>query len=267
MPNERIGQIAIAAVILIGLFLAREFLGGAAKDETKIEAPPTTSISGSTTIADSPKVGGDEPAPAEVTLAKPTGKFDYYVLTMTWSPTHCASEQGADDEAQCRSGRPYGFVLHGLWPQHARGYPEFCLSGEPKRMNDAVMRKMLEVSPSESLVQHEWQKHGMCAGLSQADYATAAVTAFKAIDIPEEYEQPTTDQKVSPEDVREAFLSANRQLDDKSVTTICRGGDLSEVWVCLDKELTPRRCMPDVAKRDCSRRSVRMRAVRGDWSR
>lgn len=265
MPNQRIGQIAIAAVILIALFLARQFLGGTATDETTPEALPTTSISGSTTIADSPRIGGGEPAP--LPLAAPKGRFDYYVLTMSWSPTHCASEQGADDEMQCRSGRPYGFVLHGLWPQHERGYPEFCLSGEPKRVSDAVMRTMLEVSPSRELVQHEWQKHGACAGLSQADYAAAAVTAFKAIDIPEDYEQPATELRVTPNDVRGAFLSANPQLHDKSVTTICRGGDLSEVWVCLAKDLTPRACATDVAKRDCTRRSLRMRAVRGDWSR
>jgi ribonuclease T2 len=264
MPNQRIGQIAIAVGILIALFLAREFLGSTAKDETS-ESAPSTSISGSTTIADSPRIGGEEAAAPEV--AAPKGKFDYYVLTLSWSPTHCASERGADDEMQCRSGRPYGFVLHGLWPQHERGYPEFCLSGEPKRMSDAVVQKMLEVSPSEDLVQHEWQKHGTCAGLSQADYAATAVRAFKAVDIPAHYEQPATELRVSPDEVRDAFLSANPSLDDSSVTTICRGGDLSEVWVCLDKDLTPRACATDVAKRDCTRRSVRMRAVRGDWSR
>lgn len=269
MPNERIGQIAIGAIILIGLFLAREFLGGTAKDETVSEPAPTASISGSTTIADSPKIGGEEPAPVEVALAEPKGKFDYYVLTMSWSPTHCASEQGADDEMQCRSGRPYGFVLHGLWPQHERGYPEFCLSGEPKRMNDAVMKKMLEVSPSEDLVQHEWQKHGMCAGLSQSDYAAAAIKAFKAINIPTEYQQPARDLNVNGAEIRSAFVAANRDLSlsDDEMTPICRGNDLSEVWVCLDKNLLPRACSADVSKRACTRRNVRMRAVRGDWSR
>jgi ribonuclease T2 len=268
MPNERIGQIAIAAVILIGLFFAREFLGGTANDETASEPAPTTSISGSTTIADSPKIGGDAPA-AEEPAAQPTGKFDYYVLTLSWSPTHCASEQGADDEMQCLSGRPYGFVLHGLWPQHERGYPEFCLSGEPKRMNDALMRKMLEVSPSEELVQHEWQKHGTCAGLSQADYAAAAIKAFKSISIPAEYRQPAGELNVNGAEVRSAFVAANRHLSlsDDEMTPICRGRDLSEVWVCLDKDLSPRACAADVSNRACTRRSVRMRAVRGDWSR
>lgn len=268
MPNERIGQIAIGAVILIGLFLARQFLGGTATDETA-QTTPTPSISGSTRIVDSPTIGGEEPVTTEAALAKPTGKFDYYVLTLSWSPTHCASEQGADDEMQCRSGRPFGFVLHGLWPQHERGYPEFCLSGEPKRMNDTVMQKMLEVSPSEELVQHEWQKHGTCAGLSQADYAAAAIKAFKSITIPAEYQQPAGELKVNSAEVRSAFVAANRDLSlsDDEMTPICRGGDLSEVWVCLDKDLQPRTCAADVSKRACTRRSVRMRAVRGDWSR
>ena len=45
------------------------------------------------------------------------GVFDYYLLALSWSPTFCLTHQ---KDAQC-SGKGYGFVLHGLWPQYTRG--------------------------------------------------------------------------------------------------------------------------------------------------
>ena len=32
---------------------------------------------------------------------------------------------------QCEAGRPYAFVVHGLWPQYERGYPEKCVQPAP----------------------------------------------------------------------------------------------------------------------------------------
>src|SRR5205823_211721 len=52
------------------------------------------------------------------------GQFDYYVLSLSWAPTYCQTH--ADDRAEC-SGKGFGFVLHGLWPQYDNGgYPENC---------------------------------------------------------------------------------------------------------------------------------------------
>jgi len=41
------------------------------------------------------------------------GKFDFYVLTLSWSPDYCA-KNGQRDQQQCNSGKKLGFVLHGL---------------------------------------------------------------------------------------------------------------------------------------------------------
>jgi ribonuclease T2 len=56
------------------------------------------------------------------------GEFDFYVLSLSWSPSFCeaASERGnsgRSQQAQC-GGRPFSFVVHGLWPQYERGFPE-----------------------------------------------------------------------------------------------------------------------------------------------
>ena len=55
------------------------------------------------------------------------GQFDFYVLSLSWSPSFCeaAGERGTPPQQQC-GARPYSFVVHGLWPQYERGFPEFC---------------------------------------------------------------------------------------------------------------------------------------------
>src|SRR5258708_31440357 len=55
------------------------------------------------------------------------GECDFYVLSLSWSPSFCeeASERGNSgrSQAQC-GGRPVSFVVHGLWPQYERGLGE-----------------------------------------------------------------------------------------------------------------------------------------------
>jgi ribonuclease T2 len=55
------------------------------------------------------------------------GQFDFYVLSLSWSPSFCeaAGERGTPPQQQC-GARPYSFVVHGLWPQYEKGFPEFC---------------------------------------------------------------------------------------------------------------------------------------------
>jgi len=45
------------------------------------------------------------------------GKFDYFQLVLSWSPTHCAENSRGRNDTQCglRRARPYAFVLHGLF--------------------------------------------------------------------------------------------------------------------------------------------------------
>src|ERR1700729_2986492 len=64
------------------------------------------------------------------------GKFDYYVLSLSWSPSFCAANAErpsarSKPDPQC-GPRPYSFVVHGLWPQYERGFPEFCQVPAPR---------------------------------------------------------------------------------------------------------------------------------------
>ena len=52
------------------------------------------------------------------------GQFDFYVLSLSWSPSFCAAaaERGRRRAANAQCGvRPYSFVVHGLWPQYEKG--------------------------------------------------------------------------------------------------------------------------------------------------
>ena len=92
------------------------------------------------------------------------GDFDYYAVALSWSPSFCATR---NDPEQCAIGRRLGFVLHGLWPQYERGYPESCSTEKLPRQ---VLDRFSALFPSQWLAEHEWKKHGTCSGLDPAGY-------------------------------------------------------------------------------------------------
>ena len=94
------------------------------------------------------------------------GQFDFYVLSLSWSPSFCdsAGERGTPPQEQCGE-RPFSFVVHGLWPQYERGFPEFCQVPAP-RLDRNIVGGMLDLMPSPRLIFHEWDRHGTCSGLS-----------------------------------------------------------------------------------------------------
>jgi len=132
----------------------------------------------------------DAPWPSEVFNPQPkqnaAGKFDYYTMVMSWSPTHCVTAQEGRDEQQCarQDGLRYGFVLHGLWPQHEKGYPEACPIGRKPFVPQPVINSMLDIMPSGGLVIHEFKLHGTCSGLEPADYYKLSRQLFTRVRIP-----------------------------------------------------------------------------------
>jgi ribonuclease T2 len=183
--------------------------------------------------------------------------FDYYVLSLSWSPEHCAEPAGHGDTQQCASTRHFAFVLHGLWPQFAAGYPESC---SPTSLSSTVRNSMLDIMPSATLVEHEWAKHGTCSGLPPDEYFERARTAFTGIAIPAAYRDPSGAIVTDTGSIKGAFRSANPNLTADDVAVLCKRKFLQEVRVCLDKDLRPRPCGHDV-KDDC-RSSVVIRPVK-----
>lgn len=186
------------------------------------------------------------------------GTFDYYVMSLSWSPEHCAARSSGRDALQCGTPRHYGFVLHGLWPQYENGYPESCSTHTT--LSSAVVESMLDVMPSPELVRHEWAKHGTCSGQTPDAYFAAARTGFAAVKIPVPYSNPTTAFQTSVSDIEQAFHGANPTVDPGGMAVLCSGRFLQEVRVCLDKNLHPRACGHDI--RDTCKGNITIRPIK-----
>jgi ribonuclease T2 len=174
------------------------------------------------------------------------GQFDYYALVMSWSPTHCSTPDGADDAQQCsrRDGRRYAFVLHGLWPQYERGFPESCRTHGRPYVPQPVIDAMLDVMPSKGLIIHEYRKHGTCSGLAPDAYFQLARRLFQSIRIPSRYVNPFETQFVSPDDLVDDLVGSNPGLKPDMVAVSCGGpgGRLEEVRICFTREGRLRNC-------------------------
>jgi len=192
------------------------------------------------------------------------GQFDFYVLALSWSPSYCevAQEraQGRASDQQC-GGRPFSFVVHGLWPQYEQGFPSFCQVPAP-RLDRTIVGSMLDLMPSPRLIFHEWDRHGTCSGLSAYAYFETVRKARAVVKIPPDYlalDKPIT---VTPDDVAEAFVKVNPGLSRASVAVACDSKRLNEVRICLGKDFAFRDCA-EVTRRACRRDRIAMPAVRG----
>ena len=190
------------------------------------------------------------------------GQFDFYVLSLSWSPSFCkeTEERGRQSNEQCR-GRPYSFVVHGLWPQHERGFPRDCQVPAP-RLNRETMTSMLDLMPAPRLVYHEWDQHGTCSGLEAQAYFDLVRKAREAVKIPEIYVAPTATLTVTPDEVEEAFVKTNPGLSRAAIAVTCGSTRLSEVRICMSRDLQFRPCEEN-DRRACRRDQVLMPPVRG----
>jgi ribonuclease T2 len=192
------------------------------------------------------------------------GDFDYYVLALSWSPTYCGSEAGQDDAQQCGGGRRYAFVLHGLWPQWQRGWPQFCATRASFLAED-IVRRMLDIMPSRPLVIHEWKKHGTCSGLDQQAYFALARQLYSKVQIPARYHEPEQPISAAPADLVADFAAANPGLEATMMAVSCGNrrdrGRLQELRICFDRDGAFIACGPNEA-RQCRARELVLPPVR-----
>ena len=177
------------------------------------------------------------------------GAFDYYVLSLSWSPTWCALEGDAHNSPQCDPERDFGWVLHGLWPQYEEGWPSYCRTAQrdPSRAQTAAMA---DIMGTPGLAWYQWKKHGRCSGLSASDYFATARSAYEAVTRPEVFRKLTKPVKLPASVVEEAFLQANPGWQADMVTITCKAGRIQEARVCLTRDLKIRTCGSDVVN-DC----------------
>jgi ribonuclease T2 len=121
---------------------------------------------------------------------------------------------------------------------------------------------MMDIMPSRRLIRHEWEKHGVCAGLTPAEYFAKARAAFSAVRIPPAMQGPRTARTVPPARIRDEFIAANPALPAAAISVTCSGRFLNEVRVCLGKDLKGRACSADVARQACRLPEIIVQPVR-----
>jgi len=178
------------------------------------------------------------------------GDFDYYVLSLSWSPNWCELEGNQRQSPQCSDTAGFGWVLHGLWPQYENGWPSYCdsLLQNPTRRQTA---EMADIMGSAGSAWHQWNKHGTCSGLESADYFSLARQAYEQIIRPELLRNLTREVSLPARLIEEAFLRDNPEIDPDGLTVTCKSGAIQEVRICLTRDLDFRLCGRDV-RRDCT---------------
>jgi ribonuclease T2 len=216
------------------------------------------------TVAASVWAASMSPGRAQDARQNQPGQFDFYLLSLSWSPSFCAAaaERGYGRAPAQQCGvRPYSFVVHGLWPQYERGFPEYCQVPAP-RLYHGIVSSMLDLMPAPHLIFNEWDKHGTCAGLAPTAYFETVRKARAVVKIPSEYLSLQEPLSVTPGAVEEAFIKANSGLAHDDMAVECDKRRLTEVRICLSRELQFRPC-PQVARRSCKRDQILMPPVRG----
>jgi ribonuclease T2 len=199
------------------------------------------------------------PTPAD--LVAPAD-FDYYVLALSWSPGFCDTAGARRPSGQCDPGAGYGFVVHGLWPDNARGdNPDAC-GRQPDYIPGMALSYGARVYPSRGLAIHEWRRHGTCTGLDAAHYFRAVQYARDEFTIPDAFRRPAQAFRVSPEEIERQFATVNAHLTPDSMAVSCERGELVDVRFCLTRDLRAFARCPKVTRRSCRDDSISVSPVR-----
>ncbi|MDE2362171.1 MAG: ribonuclease T2 [Hyphomicrobiales bacterium] len=186
--------------------------------------------------------------------ASQPGDFDFYVFSLSWSAGFCETGGADKNPQQCSGGQHLGFVVHGLWPQYERGFPQDCGGGRmPSRI---ALDQANGLFPDIGLARYEWRKHGTCSGKSPGDYFADVRAARAAVAVPQQFANAAGDQTMAPIDILRAFEAANPRLRPGMSAVGCRQGVLQEVRFCMTRDLRDFRPCPEVAQQTCRTRQI-----------
>ncbi len=187
------------------------------------------------------------------------GRFDFYVLALSWAPGYC--EASGRQSRQCDSGSGFGFTVHGLWPQMEQGYPSFC---EPsgRFVPSGAVREISGLFPDDNLARYQWRKHGSCSGESPSGYFKAVQRARDLVRIPDSFKALHDRSMVLPSEIERAFISLNPGLRADMMAVSCGRRIFQEVRICLDKDLRGFRQCPEVDRDGCRAGEIAVPAMR-----
>ena len=190
-----------------------------------------------------------------------TGDFDFYVLTLSWSPGFCDTGGAAKSPDQCAAGAGEGLVVHGLWPNNqSRAYPENC--GQADHISGAALAETHGVYPDEGLARYEYIKHGVCTGLGPEDYFAAVKYARDQFVVPDSLKAPHEKISTSPRQIESDFIAVNPNLTADDMAVTCERGELVDMRFCISKDLGAFVVCPKVAGHTCHSSTISVAPLR-----
>jgi ribonuclease T2 len=163
-----------------------------------------------------------------------------YTLALSWSPEFCHAHKGDPRHAvQCGGADPFGFILHGLWPEGDDAHPAWCRAADALPV--ALIRQNLCMMPGVQLQQHEWAKHGTCAESDPAHYFSSASRLYGGLLWPDMNQLSRSPQTALSVVTAFARLNPGLTTDVIRVRT-SHNGWLQGLALCLDKGLHATRC-------------------------
>ncbi len=106
----------------------------------------------------------------------------------------------------------------------------------------------MPIMPDRNLIQHEWRAHGSCSGLTPAEYFGNIRAAYSRLRIPRTFGVRNGQARTAPEELAGLFSRSAGTLGPDSVRVACRNGELSEIRVCLSRNLEPIPCSNQVGE-------------------
>ncbi len=177
---------------------------------------------------------GLSPAPAGPQEEQRILPVEKFVLAYYWWPENCATYPGEG------CSQHFGFKLHGLWPDGAgETYPQFCRA--PTALSRRTVRANWCMTPSVTLLQHEWAKHGTCHWPDERAFFADERRLADTVHLPDASALPKAG--LTAGGLRDAIIAANPALPREALFV---GTDnkqrLTEVRICLDRSYRPMPC-------------------------
>ncbi|APE27447.1 Ribonuclease T2 family protein [Aurantiacibacter gangjinensis] len=165
-----------------------------------------------------------------------------YTLALSWSPEFCRFR---DDEArharQCsgRAGR-FAFVVHGLWPNGERGWPQWCPTR--RQPSQSEVRASMCMSPDAALIARQWAKHGSCMTRDPDAYQQVTRILWNSLRWPD-FDRLSRRRDLTAGEIRTAFADANPYWNAEDVGLVLNSrGWLREMRLCYGADFMPTAC-------------------------
>jgi len=171
--------------------------------------------------------------------------FSFYVFTSEWAGSICSTNT-------CNSPHSKGvsktfWNIHGLWPSDGKMGINYCSNEKFDLKKISHLKTDLAsywsglYSSADSFHSHEWEKHGTCSKMSQADYFSTAIRIGKNINVYSILQR----NNIVPGGVYSCQAVANALKQHLKVSTFtlqATGGYLTALKLCVGKNLQLQNC-------------------------